>query len=97
MKKILSFAIFSSILVSTASSGGYKSVVCKKDFYEDPCPLDSYSIVETEGVFRSRHNWMKAGDTLDTDIITCGVGREKRRNLPREAYFYLPKSAKACR
>lgn len=87
MKKILSFVIFSFILVSTANSGGYKSVVCTKGFYEDPCPLDSYSIVETEKVFRSRHNWMKAGDTLDTDIITGGVGAEKRRNLPRKAYF----------
>ena len=88
MKKMLFIAILVSLSISNLSGEKYsKATLCKPEFEYDPCPLGSYTIVETEKFVRGRHNWMKVGDTLDTDIITGGVGAEKRRNLPREAYF----------
>ncbi len=90
MKKFFIYSVCIATLSITSYAGKYtKTANCKKD----SSSIDSYSIVETEKYLRGRHNWMKVGDTLDTDIVTGGVGTEKRRNLPREAYIFPSSSS----
>jgi len=80
----LKFILIYSIVIGINA----KNISCQSEYMHDPCPLGSYSVVETEKYVRGRHNWMKVGDTLDTDIITGGIGAEKHRNLRRDEYQF---------
>ena len=89
------------ILIATLSTVSYadrkvNKKLCQSDFMYDPCPVGSYSVVESEEYHKGRHNWMAVGDTLDTDISTGGIGAEKRRNLPREAYTFPNSASTPC-
>ena len=97
MKKLLTICLLGllfSVTLSADNANNSNEVLCDRDKYSNgECLTKSYTIIEVEKYHRGRHNWMKVGDTLNTDIITGCIGAEKRRNLPREAYI-LNKSNK---
>jgi len=90
---IVLILLCSIVSFSNAKNNNKKYIKCESDFMYDSCPVGSYSVVETERYVRGRHNWMKVGDTLDTDIITNGVGAEKHRNLRRDEYQFPTSSS----
>jgi len=85
---ILKLILILSIIIFVNAGNRGKYVKCKSDYMYDSCPVGSYSVVESEKYIRGRHNWMKVGDTLDTDIITDRIGAEKHRNLRRDEYQF---------
>ncbi len=97
MKRVLAVIVSIAALSGAAYAGkNNNKKPCQSDFMYDPCPVGSYSVVESEEYHKGRHNWMAVGDTLDTDISTGGVGAEKRRNLPREAYIFPDNTSTQC-
>ena len=88
MKANAVLMIIWSVSIVANAGGESKHIKCKSDYMYDSCPVGSYSVVESEKYVRGRHNWMKVGDTLDTDINTGGVGAEHHRNLRREEYEF---------
>ncbi len=56
MKKVLvALAVFFSLAAFGATAS---AATCGAKFMKDPCPVDGYSVVNTERFVRGRHNWM---------------------------------------
>ena len=57
MKKIITMSVVGLFMLALLSTTG-NAATCSTKFMKDPCPLDGYSIVNTERFIRGRHNWM---------------------------------------
>lgn len=89
MKKILvaTVTLFSLVMLSTAAD----AATCGAKFMKDPCPVDGYSIVNTERFVRGRHNWMHDVHHFGENRSSTRVKRvvRKKRVRPQRAYRYV--------
>ncbi len=89
MKKILVaiVTLFSLLMLSTVAD----AATCGAKFMKDPCPVDGYSIVNTEKFVRGRHNWMHDVHHFGEHRGTTRVKRivRKKRVHSQRAYRYV--------
>jgi len=84
MKKMISM-IVRMLSIGVLSTTAY-AATCDVKFMEDPCPVDGYSIVNTEKFVRSHHNWMH--DIHHFDDISSRV---KNSTYIKKRYTYTKK------
>ena len=83
--------LFSLVMLSRTAN----AATCGAKFMKDPCPVDGYSIVNTERFVRGRHNWMHDVHYFGEKRGVMRIKRvvRKKRAHPKRAYRYL----KRCR
>ena len=88
MKKVTRIVLMA--LLATLWSGTLSAKGCESNFMHDPCPVDGYSIVDTEKFVRGRHNWMH-------DIHHFGEKKRYKKRVKRRKINYTKKRYKYVR